>query len=123
MSDGIVLCYHLVQEKEGAAGSRSAPGKLNREQTTPDDLASGLFHPDADSNLKRSACRRGALNQCKRTNPNQPKRMEKPSTRFLEVLRQLEESDQRLREETEQLIADTRELLSQFNRLAAEVSD
>ena len=54
---------------------------------------------------------------------NQPKRMEKPSTRFLQMLKQLEESDQRLREETEQLIADTRELLSQFNRLAAEVSD
>jgi len=49
--------------------------------------------------------------------------MERPSTRFLQLLQQLEESDQRLREETEQLIADTQVLLDQFNKLAAEVSD
>lgn len=35
----------------------------------------------------------------------------------------MEESDQRLREETELLLADTRALLDQFNRLADEVSN
>ena len=49
--------------------------------------------------------------------------MGKISDRFRDQLKRMEESDQRLREETEQLIADTRALLDQFNRLAAEVSN